>query len=311
MIEQAGNISLSNAILEDFDLGVDVLDSNEFQQSLDSSLDKPLSPYHHHSPSPVAVSPCDTTAMSYNDTMFPVSSSFVDYETGNTNYYSSASIAISGANTTGASWCNPILGSVNMPQDVMDLNEVASCMMANLPEVPQPTNNSYVMTPTSPHTPMSDIHSPVSMTNRTARSLSPAPSTPSTYYTPPTPSSGAYYIPSPIESSPTPSVLSGVSFNEMNDQALVEMPFHRFKKYLDDPTISDSKKEHLKCLRRRGKNKVAAKNCREKKITMISGLQQEVNQMRATKSRLDIKTRGLEKELERLKQICANAHRRR
>ncbi len=307
LIQQAVNLPLSNVLLDD--LGVDVLDSNEF---LDCSLDQPLSSYQQQSLSPVSLSPCDSTttmdANTYNNSLFPVSNSFMNFEPAavNSNYYSSANMPGPHVQPD-SSWCNPILSSVNLPQDMMDLNEVA-IMASSLPELTiTPQTNSYVMTPTSPHTPMSEARSPA--TNRVARSLSPAPS-PYTYNAaaPLTPSSGAYYVPSPVES--TQSVLSNVCFSKSSsDQIMVEMPFHKFKKYLDDPTVADSEKERLKCLRRRGKNKVAAKNCREKKMTMISGLQQEVNQMRVTKARLDTKTRGLELEIERLKKFCA--HRRR
>ncbi len=309
LIDQTSTLPLSNALLDDIDFGVDVFDSEQGFQSLDCSLNKPSSPYHQHTPSPVSTS-CDTTmqpSTTFNidaGSYFPVTSSFIDFEPINTQLYTNSNIIAS--TPPGASWCNPTLGSVNIPRDVMDLNEASRMMTTEL--IPQ--TNSYLMTPMSPHTPMSDVHSPGPSTNRISRSLSPAP--PSQAYnspsTPP-PSSGAYYIPSPAESSG--SVYSNISFSNvatMDDQAVVEIPFHKFKKILDDTTVPESEKDRLKCIRRRGKNKMAAKNCRQKKMTIVCGLQQEIDQMRLAKARLASKTRSLEQEIAHFKHLCTHRY---
>ena len=309
LIDQTSALPLSNALLDDIDFGVDVFDSEQGFQSLDCSLNKPSSPYHQHTPSPVSTS-CDATmqpSTTFNidaGSYFPVTSSFIDFEPINTQLYTNSNIIAS--TPPGASWCNPTLGSVNIPRDVMDLNEASRMMTTEL--IPQ--TNSYLMTPMSPHTPMSDVHSPGPSTNRMSRSLSPAPPT-QAYNSPstPPPSSGAYYIPSPAESSG--SVYSNISFSNvatMDDQAVVEIPFHKFKKILDDTTVPESEKDRLKCIRRRGKNKMAAKNCRQKKMTIVCGLQQEIDQMRLAKARLASKTRSLEQEIAHFKHLCTHRY---
>ena len=81
------------------------------------------------------------------------------------------------------------------------------------------------------------------------------------------------------------------------------MSFHRFKKYLDDPNVE---KEETKNIRKRGKNKIAARNCRQKKLEMVMGLQQEIDGLKEEKKRLDMKCRALEREINMLKQRCSS-----
>lgn len=117
------------------------------------------------------------------------------------------------------------------------------------------------------------------------------------------PSSGAcYYAPSPGGcSSPSSAKSPGLSKDK-----LVDMPFYQFKKILDDPNVDPTDKEEAKNIRKRGKNKVAAKNCRQKKIEVVMGLQQEVDKMKEEKMRLDLKCQGLEREINKLKQKCSS-----
>ena len=89
-------------------------------------------------------------------------------------------------------------------------------------------------------------------------------------------------------------------------EKLVEMPFYQFKKILDDPTVDLNEKEEAKNIRKRGKNKVAAKNCRQKKIEVVMGLQQEVDEMKEQKKMLDMRCKGLEREINSWKQKCSS-----
>ena len=86
----------------------------------------------------------------------------------------------------------------------------------------------------------------------------------------------------------------------------MDMPFYQFKKILDDPTVDQNEKEYVKSIPKRGKNKVAAKNCRQKKIEVVMGLQEEVDKMKEQKNRLDMKCQGLEQEINKLKQRCSS-----
>lgn len=108
----------------------------------------------------------------------------------------------------------------------------------------------------------------------------------------------------PPSSSPTPSPKpAGVELSD-EDKKLVEMPYYQFRKLLDDPSIPERKKEEIKNIRRRGRNKTAAKLCRNKKLQMIMGLEQEVEQLRKTKSLISVRTQSLEREIAELKKKC-------
>ena len=85
------------------------------------------------------------------------------------------------------------------------------------------------------------------------------------------------------------------------------MPFHQFKQILDSSEVPETDKEEAKCIRRRGKNKVAAKNCRQRKTEIIFGLQREIEQLKEAKSKMAIKSRNLQAEITMLRQRCALA----
>lgn len=316
LIEQSANLPLSNVLLDDFDLGVVEFDSF---LSLDKPpINKPSSPYPQYVQSPVSVATGDVSAMQ-SDSTFNNVSSFYSMPSSLINLEQFNPCPNSNITSTqmGASWCNPTLSSVTL--DGIDLNEASQIMTTNL----MTPADSYMTTPTSPHTPVStisEVRSPTPSTTRTARSLSPAPSY--SYNPPTTPlNQVAYCVPSPAESSQSgASVFSNMSFNGltsnpdlsgMDDQQIIDMSFHKFKKILDDTTVSEREKERLKNMRRKGKNKVAAKNCRQKKLTMICGLQQEIDEMKSAKARLNMKTRSLEQEITRLKQVCAHRYKAR
>ena len=153
----------------------------------------------------------------------------------------------------------------------------------------------------------SHAHSPASSYHRQSHSPSPSPRT-SHYSTSSigSSSSGAcYYAPSPGGCNSPSSTKSPGKVGVSTDR-LVDMPFYQFKKILDDPSVDPTEKEEVKTIRKRGKNKVAAKNCRQKKIEVVMGLQQEVERMKEEKKRLDSKCQGLEREINSLKQRCSS-----
>lgn len=82
------------------------------------------------------------------------------------------------------------------------------------------------------------------------------------------------------------------------DSKLVLMPFYEFKKILDSPSISERDKEEVKAIRKRGKNKVAAKHCRQRKLEIVMGLQQEVEQLRGLRAQLTMRSLTLQREIE-------------
>ena len=105
-------------------------------------------------------------------------------------------------------------------------------------------------------------------------------------------------------SSLPPSPLSSTG-NEHS--SLVDMPFYQFKKIIDSPHFSERDKEQVKVIRKRGKNKVAAKSCRQRKLELITSLQQEVDRLKEVKSRLALRELTLQREIEQYKSQCSQS----
>lgn len=67
---------------------------------------------------------------------------------------------------------------------------------------------------------------------------------------------------------------------------IVNMPVEEFLEVLDGHGFSPEQVTLLRDIRRRGKNKLAAQNCRKRKLDAITGLQEEVERLRAQRERL-------------------------
>ncbi|TMS18567.1 Endoplasmic reticulum membrane sensor NFE2L1 [Larimichthys crocea] len=67
---------------------------------------------------------------------------------------------------------------------------------------------------------------------------------------------------------------------------IVNMPVEEFLEVLDGHGFSPDQVTLLRDIRRRGKNKLAAQNCRKRKLDAITGLQEEVERLHAQRDRL-------------------------
>lgn len=67
---------------------------------------------------------------------------------------------------------------------------------------------------------------------------------------------------------------------------IVNMPVEEFLEVLDTHGFSPEQVALLRDIRRRGKNKLAAQNCRKRKLDAITGLQEEVERLQAQRDRL-------------------------
>ncbi|KAM4538995.1 nuclear factor erythroid 2-related factor 3 [Odontesthes bonariensis] len=67
---------------------------------------------------------------------------------------------------------------------------------------------------------------------------------------------------------------------------IVNMPVEEFMEVLDSHGFTTEQVTLLRDIRRRGKNKLAAQNCRKRKLDAITGLQEEVDRLRAQRDRL-------------------------
>ena len=88
------------------------------------------------------------------------------------------------------------------------------------------------------------------------------------------------------------------------NEQLVHMPFFKFKRLLDSPSVTDEKKTDIKNVRRRGKNKIAAKMCRQRKQELVLGLQQEIEALKSHREQISVVKANLEEEVGRLKTHC-------
>lgn len=83
---------------------------------------------------------------------------------------------------------------------------------------------------------------------------------------------------------------------------IVNMPVEEFLEVLDSHGFSPEQVTLLRDIRRRGKNKLAAQNCRKRKLDAITGLQEDVARLHAQRARL-----LREKQLT-AKTMCAVGH---
>lgn len=67
---------------------------------------------------------------------------------------------------------------------------------------------------------------------------------------------------------------------------IVNMPVEEFLDVLESHGFSPEQVTLLRDIRRRGKNKLAAQNCRKRKLDAITGLQEEVARLQAQRDRL-------------------------
>lgn len=67
---------------------------------------------------------------------------------------------------------------------------------------------------------------------------------------------------------------------------IVNMPVEEFLEVLDGHGFSPEQVTLLRDIRRRGKNKLAAQNCRKRKLDAITGLQEEVERLQVQRDRL-------------------------
>lgn len=121
-------------------------------------------------------------------------------------------------------------------------------------------------------------------------------------------SSSAEHYDQHLAMSPSPSPTPSPKPNEQEevsaeDRRLIDMPYHQFRKLLEDPSLSDKRKEDIKNIRRRGRNKIAARTCRKKKLGFLLGLEQEVKKLKDMKNQMTVKTLQLEREIAQLKKL--------
>lgn len=67
---------------------------------------------------------------------------------------------------------------------------------------------------------------------------------------------------------------------------IIHLPVDDFNELMTRHQLNESQLVLIRDIRRRGKNKVAAQNCRKRKMASISGLEQEMEELRRERRRL-------------------------
>lgn len=86
---------------------------------------------------------------------------------------------------------------------------------------------------------------------------------------------------------------------EYSDSRIIEMPVEEFNVLVEGMTEAQAK--YARDLRRRGKNKEAARICRKRKMEVIGGLEEEIMKMRAQKQKILNERENLKSETVALK----------
>jgi nuclear factor erythroid 2-related factor 1/3 len=77
---------------------------------------------------------------------------------------------------------------------------------------------------------------------------------------------------------------------------IIHSPVEQFNEMLTKYQLSEPQLQLIRDIRRRGKNKVAAQNCRKRKLEVINHLEDEVHQLQVEKERLMKERRTIDKE---------------
>ena len=84
---------------------------------------------------------------------------------------------------------------------------------------------------------------------------------------------------------------------------LVNIDIDEFSEVVDQPWFSPEQVKVCKDIRRRGKNKVAAANCRARKRAQVSALKEDVADLKLRRRQLEYEKSRLNNELQEMKEI--------
>lgn len=83
-------------------------------------------------------------------------------------------------------------------------------------------------------------------------------------------------------------------------QDVINLPMDEFNERLSKYDLSEAQLSLIRDIRRRGKNKVAAQNCRKRKLDQILCLADEVQEVRKRKERLQHERESAQAERKRI-----------
>lgn len=82
---------------------------------------------------------------------------------------------------------------------------------------------------------------------------------------------------------------------------IINLPMDEFNERLSKYELSENQLSLIRDIRRRGKNKVAAQNCRKRKLDQINSLADEVKEVRRRREALEADTMSAVNENTRIK----------
>ena len=83
---------------------------------------------------------------------------------------------------------------------------------------------------------------------------------------------------------------------------IIDMPVDQFSEMLSEYKLTESQLQLIRDIRRRGKNKQAAQNCRKRKLDVIQTLEEEVEGLRNERDQLEQKRHQMKRETSQLKE---------
>lgn len=90
---------------------------------------------------------------------------------------------------------------------------------------------------------------------------------------------------------------------------IINLPMDEFNERLSKYDLSENQLSLIRDIRRRGKNKVAAQNCRKRKLDQILSLADEVKEVRRRKERLLSERDSIHNEKKRIMNKFSALHR--
>ena len=91
---------------------------------------------------------------------------------------------------------------------------------------------------------------------------------------------------------------------EYSLDTIVNSNVDTFVELLKNPNLTQEQLNVLRDIRRRGKNKIAAKTCRKRKIDSIDNLREDVDELKKKKKMLEFEREKIQEQVKRYFQFC-------
>ena len=90
---------------------------------------------------------------------------------------------------------------------------------------------------------------------------------------------------------------------------IASMPVHELNKLMQNANVTEPQASLIRDIRRRGKNKIAARNCRKRKLETITELEADVNALVEKRKRMEVERDRLRVDAERYKKCMHHLRR--